>query len=174
REGRVSSWNAGAQWTHGHQASEVVGRHFSCFYPPEAVACGLPERALAQAVVEGRHEEEGLMLHKGGSPFWASIVITALRDQQGELCGFALVTRNVTTRKQAEAERERLIQELHSAIDNAKSLSGLLPICASCKKIRDYHGQWHPLEAYLQDHSQATLTHEFCQECAPHIQPTSL
>jgi PAS domain S-box-containing protein len=164
REGRVSSWNVGAEWIEGYQAREIIGRHYSCFFPPEAVAGGLPERALARAVVEGRLEEEGLLLRKGGAPFWAEVVITALRDQQRELYGFALVMRDITPRKQAEAERERLIRELQTTISDVKSLSGLLPICASCKKVRDYRGMWHPLEAYLRDHSEATLTHEFCQE----------
>ena len=85
--------------------------------------------------------------------------------------GFALVTRDITARKQANAEREHLIQELHAAISDVKSLSGLLPLCASCKKVRDYQGRWHPLEVYLREHSEATLTHEFCHECAQHIQP---
>jgi len=173
RQGRMSSWNAGAEWIKGYPAHEIIGRHFSCLYPPEAVTCGLPERALARAIVEGRVEEEGQLLRKGGARFWANVIITALRDQQGELSGFALVTRDISARKQAEAERERLIQELQAAISDVKSLSGLLPICASCKKIRDYRGQWHPLEVYLREHSEATLTHEFCLECAPHIQPVN-
>ncbi len=171
REGRVSSWNTGAEWIKGYQASEIIGRHFSCFYPREAIKSGLPERALAQAIVEGRFEEEGLMVRKGGLEYWANVVITALRDQHGELRGFALVTRDITARKHANAERERLIQELHAAISDVKSLSGLLPLCASCKKVRDYQGRWHPLEVYLREHSEATLTHEFCHECAQHIEP---
>src|SRR5256886_13793639 len=64
REGRVSSWNAGAEWINGYQASEIIGRHFSCFYPREAISSGLPERALARAIVEGRFEEEGLLVRK--------------------------------------------------------------------------------------------------------------
>jgi PAS domain S-box-containing protein len=172
-KGRVSSWNAGAEWIEGYQAREIIGRHFSCFFPPEAVAGGLPERALAQAIIKGRLEEEGLLLRKGGARFWANVVITAVRDEQRELRGFALVTRDITARKQAEAERERLIQELQATISEVKSLSGLLPICASCKKVRDYRGLWHPLEAYLREHSDATLTHEFCQECASHIHSTN-
>src|SRR5206468_5514431 len=72
REGRVSSWNTGAEWIKGYQAREIIGRHFSCFHPPEAVSCGLPERALAQAVLEGHYAEELLLLRKGGARFWAN------------------------------------------------------------------------------------------------------
>jgi PAS domain S-box-containing protein len=173
-QGRVSSWNAGAEWIIGYQAHEIIGRHFSCFYPRDAVACGLHERALSQAIIEGRFEEkEGLLLRMGGSPFWANVVITALRDQQRDLRGFALVMRDITARKQSEAERESLIRELQTAISDVKSLSGLLPICASCKKVRDYQGLWHPLEAYLREHSEATLTHEFCDECASYVRSTN-
>jgi PAS domain S-box-containing protein len=167
--GHVSSWNTGAEWIHGYPAREIIGRHFSCFFAPDAVAVGLPERALAQAAAEGRLENEEQLVRKGGGPFWAHLVITALRDPQRELYGFALVIRDITERKKAETERERLIRELQTTISDVKSLSGLLPICASCKKVRDYRGLWHPLEAYLRDHSEATLTHEFCDDCAPHI-----
>lgn len=168
-QGRVRSWNAGAEWIEGYQAREIIGRHFSCFFPPDAVERGLPERALAQAGGEGRLEDEGLLVRKGGRPFWADLVVTALRDSNRELYGFALVIRDITGRKQAEGERERQIQELQTTISDMKLLSGLLPICTSCKKVRDYRGLWHPLEVYLRDHSEATLTHEFCEECAPHV-----
>lgn len=73
---------------------------------------------------------------------------------------------DVTTRKQMEAERDRLIVELRQALANVKSLSGLLPICASCKKIRDDQGYWSQVERYVQDHSQATFTHGMCPDCA--------
>lgn len=168
-DGHVSSWNAGAEWIIGYQAREIIGRHFSCFYTAEAIADGLPERALRMASVEGRFQEEERLLRRGGLPFWANVVITVLREGHGELRGFALVTRDITERRQAETERERLIHELQTTINEVKTLGGLLPICTSCKKIRDYQGQWYPLEVYLQDHSEAILTHECCQECAPHV-----
>src|SRR5207244_4316490 len=78
RGGRVSSWNSGAEWITGHTAREIIGRHFSCFYPPEAVACGVPERALAQALLESHFEEEARQVRKGGARFWANVVITTL------------------------------------------------------------------------------------------------
>ena len=166
--GCVRSWNAGAEWIMGYQASEIMGRHFSCFYAAESVAEGLLELALHLAAFEGRFAEEGWLLRQGGLPFLANVVITPLRDQQEELRGFALVMRDITERKQAETEREQLIQELHTTINDVKTFGGVLPICDSCKKVRDYHGLWHPLDEYLQEHSEATLTHEFCQECAQH------
>src|SRR4030095_7633231 len=96
REGRVISWNSGAEWIHGFQAEEVLGQHFSLFYPPAEVESGRPAMALRLASAEGRFEEEGLRVGKGGNQFWANVVMTVLRDTRGRLRGYALVTRNIT------------------------------------------------------------------------------
>ncbi|HZZ84149.1 MAG TPA: PAS domain-containing sensor histidine kinase [Anaeromyxobacteraceae bacterium] len=108
--GRIASWNAGAERIKGYEAQEVIGSHFSRFYPPEDVARGKPAWELAQAAKDGRVEDEGWRVRKDGTRFWASVVITALRDEHGTLQGFAKVTRDVTDRKRAEGERERLLR----------------------------------------------------------------
>jgi PAS domain S-box-containing protein len=105
--GRVASWNAGAERIKGYRAAEIVGRHFSLFYPPEERAAGAPERALGAAAREGRFEGEGWRVCKDGSRFWAEVVITALRNPDGTLKGYAKVTRDMTLRH-AEREREQL------------------------------------------------------------------
>jgi PAS domain S-box-containing protein len=105
--GRVRTWNGGAERIKGYRADEVIGRHFSIFYPEEDVRAGKPERELAIAAAEGRIEDEGLRVRKDGSTFWASVVITALRGPGGELRGFAKVTRDITDRLRAERERLR-------------------------------------------------------------------
>jgi PAS domain S-box-containing protein len=105
--GRVASWNAGAERIKGYRAAEIIGRHFSLFYPPEDRAAGKPERALADAARDGRFEGEGWRVCKDGSRFWAEVVITALRDADGTLKGYAKVTRDMTERH-AEREREQL------------------------------------------------------------------
>src|SRR5713226_8396739 len=94
--GRVSTWNAGAQRIKGYRAEEIVGQHFSRFYPPEAVAAGRPARLLALAAREGRAEDEGWRIRKDGSRFWANVIITAMRDSDGAVIGFAKVTRDLT------------------------------------------------------------------------------
>jgi hypothetical protein len=78
---------------------------------------------------------------------------------------------DVTDRHQAEAERERLIQELQTALDRVKMLSGLLPICANCKMIRDDQGYWNQVEAYVASHSEVTFTHGLCPECVHKLYP---
>ncbi len=107
-DGRVADWNAGAQRVFGYREEEVVGRHFSVIFTPEDVRRGVPERELKQAASEERGEDERWHARKDGTRFWASVVITALRDLEGNLRGFSKVTRDITERKRYEdALRER-------------------------------------------------------------------
>jgi PAS domain S-box-containing protein len=103
--GHVATWNAGAERIKGYRSDEIIGRHFSVFYPEDEVAAGVCDRELEIAGREGRFEDEGWRLRKDGSPFWADVVINAVRDRRGELVGFAKVTRDLTDRKAAEEER---------------------------------------------------------------------
>ncbi|MEU5263601.1 PAS domain S-box protein [Amycolatopsis sp. NPDC021455] len=117
-EGRISSWNAGAERIKGYTAAEIIGKHFSVFYPAEDVAAGKPARELEVAVEQGRLEDEGWRLRKDGTRFWANVVITALYDEQGRLHGFGKVTRDMTERRNAEQalrERRRLVGHLVEA-----------------------------------------------------------
>jgi PAS domain S-box-containing protein len=102
-EGRIVSWNTGAQRIKGFNADEIVGRHFEIFYPPEDVAEGKPQRDLNEAAASGRHEVEGWRIRKNGTMFCANIVFTAIRDQAGNLRGFAKLTRDLTERNKVEA-----------------------------------------------------------------------
>jgi PAS domain S-box-containing protein len=101
--GYVASWNAGAERIKGYRADEIIGKHFSIFYPREQVERGHPEYELKVTRAEGRFEEEGWRVRKDGSLFWANVVITALYDSTGALYGFAKVTRDMTERKRVEA-----------------------------------------------------------------------
>jgi PAS domain S-box-containing protein len=109
--GHIVSWNSGAQLIKGYAAHEIIGRHFSLFYPPEEVRNGKPEWELRIAMAEGRYEEEGWRLRKDGTRFWANVLITAIFDGAGQLRGFAKVTRDMSERKQAEAQREQLREQ---------------------------------------------------------------
>ncbi len=100
--GHVLSWNAGAQQLKGYAADEIIGRHFSTFYPPERIAEGFPAYELEVAARAGSFEDEGWRIRKDGSRFWANVVITALRDERGVLVGYAKVTRDLTERRRAE------------------------------------------------------------------------
>ena len=127
-EGHVVSWNAGAEHIVGYRADEIIGQPVTVFYPPEAVASGDPQELLARAQADGRAEDEGWRLRKDGRRFWAGVVITALRDDDGDLRGFAKVTRDLTDWRNArdlltdlsgrllqlqDEERRRIARELH-------------------------------------------------------------
>ena len=109
--GRIATWNAGAQRLKGWTAEEIIGQHFSRFYPSEAIERGWPDHELRMATQEGRFEDEGWRLRKDGSLFWANVVLTALRDEAGVLRGFSKLTRDLTQRKQAEEDARRLAVE---------------------------------------------------------------
>ncbi len=111
--GYVASWNRGAERIKGYTASEIIGQHFSVFYRPEDIARGHPQHELEVATKEGRFEEERERVRKDGSLFWASVVITAVRDESGALVGFAKVTRDLTERRNAEQK----------AIEDARQLA---------------------------------------------------
>ena len=112
-KGHIASWNEGAQRIKGYTADEIIGRHFSVFYPPEDVAAGKPPWELEVATREGRFEDEDWRVRKDGSRFWANVIITPLRNDVGELIGFAKVSRDLTERRAAEDR----------AIENARRLA---------------------------------------------------
>jgi PAS domain S-box-containing protein len=135
--GLVVSWNPGAERVKGYRADEIVGQHFSRFYPPEDVQAGKCERELAIASREGRYEDEGWRVRKDGSRFWAGVILSAIRDARGELIGFAKVTRDLTEHRRIEDERVRLAhaeeanrlkdqiihreQQAHAAVEEARN-----------------------------------------------------
>jgi PAS domain S-box-containing protein len=116
-EGRVTSWNAGAERIKGYTANEIIGKHFSCFYPAEAARAGKPQSLLDQALKDGQVEDEGWRVRKDGSTFWANVTITRVKDAAGRLIGFGKVTRDLTEHRNAELalrrseERSRLFIE---------------------------------------------------------------
>jgi PAS domain S-box-containing protein len=105
--GHVSTWNSGAERIKGYTADQIIGKHFSTFYPPEVVATGKCDLELEVAARDGHFEEEGWRLRRDGSRLWANVVITALRNPQGTLLGFAKVTRDLSARRLAEEEARR-------------------------------------------------------------------
>jgi PAS domain S-box-containing protein len=115
-EGHVLTWNAGAEFIKGYAKDEILGKHFSVFYLPEAKKSAWPDHELALAEKEGRFQDEGWRVKKDGSTFWASVTITALRQADGRLYGFAKVTRDLTTRRQAEQRIHELNKELRTRV----------------------------------------------------------
>ena len=125
-EGRVASWNHGAQKISGYTANEILGRSMECFYTREDAAQGKPRHALAAAAHDGRYEGQELRVRNDGSRYWANVIITALRDESGNVSGYAKITRDVTERRQAEVTSARLAAIVESSEDAilSRDLSG--------------------------------------------------
>jgi PAS domain S-box-containing protein len=115
-QGTVTSWNSGAQRIKGYSADEIIGQHFSRFYTPEDAIAGMPAKVLSIAETEGHFEGEGWRVRKDGSRFWASVVVTPLRDEEGNLTGFSKVTRDITDRKRLLDELRQHAHELEMQV----------------------------------------------------------
>ncbi|MEP0871462.1 PAS domain S-box protein [Trichocoleus desertorum AS-A10] len=120
-DGVVISWNTGAERIKGYSAEEVIGRHFSCFYPPEQVQEGKPAWELQQAATLGQCEVEGERVRRDGSRFWVNALMIALRDNHGQLQGFAKVTRDITERKQTESILQQAFDQLEKRVHERTS-----------------------------------------------------
>jgi len=158
-DGRVSSWNLGAERLKGYRADEIIGRHFSSFYTAEDQRNRVPDGALKTALEEGRWESEGWRVRKDGSRFWANVVITALRGQDGTLRGFAKITRDLTDRKLSEdalrgvLEREReAAQQLRDVDEMRRELATMVahdlrgPVSVVQKLLDLMLEQWDELD----------------------------
>lgn len=119
--GCVTSWNKGAERFKGYSAQEIIGKHFSLFYTEEDRLAGVPQRALETARREGRFEAEGWRVHRSGRKFWCSVVIDAVRDDDGRILGFAKITRDITEKKKAQEE----VQAARDALHHAQKLEAL-------------------------------------------------
>jgi PAS domain S-box-containing protein len=154
----------------GYTAEEARGQN------PRILKGGLmPSRAYAELwkTLTSGQEWRGEFHNrkKNGELYWESASISPVINSEGKITHYVAVKENITERKRAEAERDRLIQELQEVVAKVRTLSGLLPICASCKKIRDDQGYWHQVEEYIQAHSQAQFSHGLCPECAHRMFP---
>ena len=118
--GRVSSWNEGAARLKGYEAAEIIGRHFSCFFPAEDIERGKPQHEIEITAKEGRFEDEGWRVRKDGTRFWASVVLTAIRNSAGEVIGYAKVTRDFTDRMKAQEELRHANVELLKEVTERK------------------------------------------------------
>ena len=117
-------------------------------------------------------DKEELALHRDtGEERWHLTSKIPLKNCQGEVTGIVGISRDITERKRLEEQRDHFVLELKKALENVQTLSGLLPICASCKKIRDDHGYWQQVEGYIMEHSEARFTHSVCPECLVRLYP---
>ena len=111
-DGMVATWNAGAERVKGYRAEEIIGKHFSAFYPQESIQQGLPQRELDAAKKDGKFEDESMRVRKDGSQFMANVIISSVLDSAGNLCGYAKITRDITDRKLAEQRIQQQAREI--------------------------------------------------------------
>jgi PAS domain S-box-containing protein len=167
-EGRVATWNAGAERIKGYRAEEIIGQHFSHFYPPEAIDRGWPAEELRKAAAEGRFEDEGWRVRKDGSRFWANVVLTALRDPAGRLQGFSKITRDLTERRRREEELRQLNRDLERRVRERTAA-----LAASNQALRAENAERRRAEEGLRDAARhkdeflAMLAHELRNPLAP-------
>jgi PAS domain S-box-containing protein len=169
-EGILLSWNGGAESIFGYSGTEARGQNIEfLFAHPEKE---LIHKFLARIMGGERvNRIQTVCLRKDFRPIDVSLTVSAIKNSDGQVIGVSAIARDITERRRAEAEREKLLRELQQALSEVKTLSGLLPICASCKKIRDDGGYWHQVEVYVQQHSKAAFTHGFCPDCIRKLYP---
>jgi PAS domain S-box-containing protein len=150
---------------YGYQnAEEMIGKTFLNLIVPEERP-RLFEHFKDTRQTGSNQILEHTSLKKDGSSFYAAVNASLIFDAQGRPKGIIAIIRDITEHKRAEEEREKLIHELKDALGKIQTLSGLLPICSWCKKIRDDEGYWNQIETYIGDHSEAEFTHSICPEC---------
>jgi PAS domain S-box-containing protein len=167
-EGTILSWNAGAQRLYGYPPEEVIGKSITILQSTEA----LDETSrFLERVRKGEpvHHFETTRRTRDGLVVPVSITISPVRDASGTIVGISTIGRDISKTKKAEAERERLVTDLQTALAKVKTLRGLLPICSSCKKIRDDKGYWNQIELYIRERSDASFTHGICPDCAERL-----
>jgi PAS domain S-box-containing protein len=154
-----------------HQ-EDVLGKTSVSFNPPELASQYAEDERQIILTGQALLDREELALHKDiGEQRWHLTTKIPLKDSQGNIMGIVGISHDITEQKRAAAEREKLIGELQNALADVKTLSGLVPICANCKKIRDDKGYWTQIEAYIQERTPAHFSHGICPDCAKILYP---
>jgi PAS domain S-box-containing protein len=176
-QGNVSTWNKGAERIKGYKASEIIGRHFSCFYPEMDIRAERPRRQLEVAIENGRLEDEGWRCRKDGSRFWANVIITPVRDETNRLIGFTKVTRDVTDRMQKEKSLRDLTSRLLQMQDEerrriGRDLHDTLGQCVTAMKI-DLDSLAAGLENDVKTHEKVVQCVRLAEECVKEVRTIS-
>jgi len=168
--GTVLSWNSGAERMFGYAAKEMVGESVESLVPRDQHSEISDIRDLIE-LGERVERIETVRLRRDGTGIDVAITVSPIKNGEGAIHGASIILRDITERKRQEQERLRLIQELTEALKRVKTLNGLLPICSSCKKIRNDGGYWEQVENYIRSRSNAEFTHGICPDCVRLLYP---
>jgi PAS domain S-box-containing protein len=168
--GTVLSWNSGAERMFGYTAKEMVGESVESLVPRDQHSEISDIRDLIE-LGERVERIETVRLRRDGTGIDVAITVSPIKNGEGAIHGASIILRDITERKRQEQERLRLIQELTEALKRVKTLNGLLPICSSCKKIRNDGGYWEQVENYIRSRSNAEFTHGICPDCVRLLYP---
>lgn len=153
--------------------NDIVGKKCYEAYHQREEPCKPHPCLILRTLQDGKvHEHDTQVVDKDARVrYFHCTANLALRDSEGNATAAIEISRDITDLKLAEEERDKLIKELQDALANIKTLKGLLPICSSCKKVRDDGGYWHQVEVYIHDHSDANFSHSICPDCAKTLYP---
>jgi PAS domain S-box-containing protein len=168
-EGIIGYWNNGAEETYGWRKEEALGEKSHDLLQTQFP---IPMEDIVSCTLStGQWEGELRHITKNGMPIIVASRWGVHKNSAGNLLGFLEINRDITERLKLVEERERLIDDLQAALANIKTLTGLLPTCASCKRIRNSKGNWEQMEFYIQEHSEVKFSHGMCPECAKRLYP---
>lgn len=161
----IVSWNPAAERLFGYPAEEIIGHSNAVLFPKNRRDEMLEILAgVRRGDIVGELETE--RQHKDGKIIPVAVTVSPIRNLSGEIIGASSIARDISRQRQAEAERQLLIQELMAAANQVRTLTGLLPMCATCKRVRDDKGYWQQVEAYISQHLEITFTHSICPDCS--------
>ena len=166
-DGTIVSWNRGAERIFGYPAGEVVGRSVALLYPD-----GRRDELIGimEQIRHGEHVGcyDTVRRHKNGQGVPVSVTVSPIKNVAGAIIGASVIAQDITERIRNDEERDKLIKELTESLARVNALTELLPICSSCKRIRDDRGYWQQVETYLAGHYDALFMHSLCPDCAQH------
>jgi PAS domain S-box-containing protein len=168
---RILEWNSAAERLYGWKRERVLGKNYGTMFLPEEIrdlVVADVEKVLAGEPTEGF---ENPVRPRQGPERILRWNVSRVIDPDDQSYSIIAIAQDVTESRHAEAERERLISQLAEALARVRTLEGMLPICATCKAIRDEEGQWHRIESYLRQHSRARFSHGICPDCARDLYP---
>lgn len=169
-DGIITTWNSGAEQLFGYTEAEAVGKSVLLIIPERLHSFRMEmfdklRRGESMDPVETRR------VRKDGTELDVYLAISPIKDAAGKLLGASAIAYDITARKKIEEERTQMIDQLNDTLSKVRTLSGLLPICASCKKIRDDRGYWQKLETFVHEHSNAEFSHSICPDCMDRLYP---